>query len=322
VTLGIVASLNEGKGHDDALAAAAELRASGLDVPLVFIGAGETVDRERLEGRAEQLGLADLVTLTGALADRTALYSLIDIVAVTSRAEAFGRIPFEATAAGLPVIYADAGGVGEYMESGVSGIGYRPGDTHALADAIRALVQDAPRRMALVAAASETLGAPRRHDDFASSIWGALRGAVEDYSPSSTQVMTGWMAKGTLDSVRASEALAQDNNALRQDLDSRRLAWEVLHQELVTVHADHARVNLAYAELWREREELQKDHARVNLAYADLWRGREVLQKDYSMLQERNEAVRGERDRIVASRTWRYSQPLRRLGAALRGRRP
>jgi len=155
-TLGIVASLQPGKGHSDAIAAVAELRRSGLEIPLVLLGSGSPADIDRLAAFAQDNGVSDLMSFAGAVQDRAAVYATIDAVAVTSRSEAFGLVPFEASAAGLPVIYASAGGLLEYMRPGVTGLPYAPGDSHALAVAIRSLVGDQTLQHTLVANARET----------------------------------------------------------------------------------------------------------------------------------------------------------------------
>jgi glycosyltransferase involved in cell wall biosynthesis len=347
-TLGIVASLNKGKAHEDALAAVAELRAGGLDVPLVLAGAGVPADRDRLEIAAERLGVTDLVTFAGMVANREELYSLFDAVAVTSRSEAFGRVPFEATAAGVPVIYADAGGIGEYMTAGVNGIGYPAGDVTALADGIRSLQRNESLRTSLVAGARASLGDPRRVDLFARSLRAVLTDAVREYGQSPTRLMTRWLSAPTIDGERRCADLARAVEALTTVRDSLSAERAEQSRVLAELGGELSRVRDAFAGLWDERKALQDERERVNLAYAALWRDRAALQEEHDrlsfelaqmshshaeLLEDRIDADRAyaqllaERDaleldhrRVVDSRTWRYTRGLRGIRNVLRRR--
>ena len=119
------------KGFADAIDAA---RLAGL--PLVIAGDGPNADelRERAAG-------AD-IRFTGALppAELAALRSQAGAAIVASRfAEILPLAALEAMAAGLPLIAADTGGLSEAVPD--EGL-YRPGDSGALAERLRALWQD------------------------------------------------------------------------------------------------------------------------------------------------------------------------------------
>jgi glycosyltransferase involved in cell wall biosynthesis len=83
------------------------------------------------------------------------LYSLSDIYVHPARGEAFGRTVVEALASGLPVVCAAEGGPAEIVEHGVSGLHVAPGDTRALEDAVRRLVEDPELRARLALGARE-----------------------------------------------------------------------------------------------------------------------------------------------------------------------
>jgi glycosyltransferase involved in cell wall biosynthesis len=112
-----VGRLSEEKGVADLLAAVAEARAGGIEVTLRVAGTGP--DGARLHALADRLGLGDSVEFLGWVprAEVGALYAWADVFAgpsITSRTgwvEALGVVFIEASAAGLPVVTTDAGGM-------------------------------------------------------------------------------------------------------------------------------------------------------------------------------------------------------------------
>lgn len=72
-----------------------------------------------------------------------------------SRWEAFPMVCLEAMCLGAPVVAADAGGLGEIVEDGVSGVLFPAADLDALAGALERTLRDTGLRHALAAAAPE-----------------------------------------------------------------------------------------------------------------------------------------------------------------------
>jgi len=108
------------KGHADALALTARLRATGLDARLWMPGAREP-GRERyiaeLEAHAAHLGVAGVLAITPPTAAIVEAYAASDLVLQLSRKpEAFGRTVIEALAVGRPVLGWSHGGVGELLD--------------------------------------------------------------------------------------------------------------------------------------------------------------------------------------------------------------
>ena len=68
---------------------------------------------ERLEARAADLGVADRITMTGALADDDldAAYRAADLLVAPSRAESYGMAIADALARGIPVVASNVGGI-------------------------------------------------------------------------------------------------------------------------------------------------------------------------------------------------------------------
>jgi FkbM family methyltransferase len=172
-TVGVVGVIGAGKGQADAVRAIAVLRRAGLDVRLRLAGLGPRTAVASVSELAVSEGVADLVDIPG-WGVRADVYGSVDAVLVPSRAEAFGRVPFEATSAGVPIVYADAAGPSEYLRDGQTGLAYPPGDVDMLAAAIRRLHDDRSLGDALVAAARADLGNPERvvrRDREAARIW-------------------------------------------------------------------------------------------------------------------------------------------------------
>lgn len=59
-----------------------------------------------------------------------------------SRYEPFGIVALEATAAGAPLVASTAGGLGEVVVDGETGLSFSPGDVPGIARAVRALLAD------------------------------------------------------------------------------------------------------------------------------------------------------------------------------------
>jgi len=96
---------------------------------------------------AEDLGIADRCVFTGERTDVADLMKSMDVLVVPSLNEGFGRVIVEANAVGVPVVGADAAGIPEVIEEGVTGKLVPPKDPVAMATAVeRILADDAWRR--------------------------------------------------------------------------------------------------------------------------------------------------------------------------------
>lgn len=142
-----IGALTRGKGLDVLLRALARVSpAVALDV----VGRGPQEDEWR--ALSSSLGLDERVAFLGprhasALAS---LYREALAVVVPSRApETFGLVGVEAMSHGTPTIASVAGGIEEWLEDGVTGVGVVPGDDVALARAITGLASDADAARAM-----------------------------------------------------------------------------------------------------------------------------------------------------------------------------
>jgi glycosyltransferase involved in cell wall biosynthesis len=119
------------KGVDLLLDAVATL-SSARPCRLLIVGAGP--DETEFRQRCATLGLSDRVTFAGPMPAAEA-FRLGRALVLPSRAESFPYLVLEATAAGLPIVAADVGGIGEIV-SGTDTRLVRPNDVAALTAAI------------------------------------------------------------------------------------------------------------------------------------------------------------------------------------------
>jgi len=143
----IVASLDS-KGHDDLLAAAAEVTRAGVDLRVVAVGEGQW-GRPGIEKRARELGLAARVHLLGFRADVPRVLAGSDLFVLPTLSEGLSIAIMEAMAAGLPVVTTAVGGNAELVAEGITGSLVPPADPPALAAAMLALARDPARRRAM-----------------------------------------------------------------------------------------------------------------------------------------------------------------------------
>jgi glycosyltransferase involved in cell wall biosynthesis len=130
------ARLNAQKGHDALLEAI-------VAVPdALFLLAGDGPDRERLEARAAELGVAERVRFLGRREDVPQLLAACDVFALPSLYDGSSLAVLEAMAAGRAVVSSAIGGTAELIEDGETGLLVPPGDPAALATALRRLIGD------------------------------------------------------------------------------------------------------------------------------------------------------------------------------------
>ncbi len=93
--------------------------------------------------------LVDSVVLTGAVDDMTLYYAAADIAVCCSRIESAPRVIVEAMAFGLPIVTTPIFGIPELVDEHINALFYDPGDTAALAGAIRTLCLNPDQRQKL-----------------------------------------------------------------------------------------------------------------------------------------------------------------------------
>ncbi len=135
------------KRTDDLLTMLAGVRERGVDALLLLVGDGD--DRDRLEQRAHDLGLARSCLFLGYQEDVAPWYAICDAVVLTSAREGTPVTIIAALAAGRPVVAPKGGGGPDVVDEGETGFLVRPHDTHALAERLEILAGDPVRRRAM-----------------------------------------------------------------------------------------------------------------------------------------------------------------------------
>jgi glycosyltransferase involved in cell wall biosynthesis len=145
VRLGYVGRFDPVKGVDD-LGRALQRVPAGLPIRCEFRGPGGTPADRATRAALEQTLRGDPRVSFGdgvPTADVPALMASYDVLCCPSRClEGGPTVGLEALAAGTPVIAADAGGLAEVIQDGVSGRLVPPGDVGALAAAIEEIARN------------------------------------------------------------------------------------------------------------------------------------------------------------------------------------
>ena len=147
-------------------------------VRVVVAGAGSY--RHELERRVRALRLGRRVRFEGFVDERRLrrLYRTADVVVVPSLYEPFGLVAVEAMACRTPVVAANAGGLREIVEQGVTGLRFAPGNARSLAAALRRVLTDRDLATGLVDRAAAALAARPTWDEVADRTAGAYVSAI------------------------------------------------------------------------------------------------------------------------------------------------
>jgi glycogen(starch) synthase len=134
------------KGVDVLLDAHARLRAGGVDIPLVL--AGLPRGDFRIGDRSGVVVVTNVPHPAVVAAWRHAVVGVVPSLVP----EGFGLVAVECLAAGTPCVVSALGGLLDVVADGVEGLHVPPGDTEALACALRRLLEDERLRSRLGAA--------------------------------------------------------------------------------------------------------------------------------------------------------------------------
>ncbi|HKB02009.1 MAG TPA: exopolysaccharide biosynthesis GT4 family glycosyltransferase EpsE [Gemmataceae bacterium] len=173
--------LHPGKRHDLIIRAVGLLRKEGIDARLVV--AGEDADsgtgqfRRDLENLANELGVLDVVQLSGAMSEAGVRRELeaAHVFVLSSDTEALGIVLVEAMAMGVPVVTTAVGGTTELVRDGENGLAVKAGDPTAIASAVRQIVTDSVLASRFSAAGRATVEAGYGSDRSADTIVRALK---------------------------------------------------------------------------------------------------------------------------------------------------
>ncbi len=130
------------KGVQDLIAALPRIRRRHPGTRLLLAGTG--TQREFLTERVAAHRVRRSVDFLGHLPDArlAALLRSADAVVLPSRYEPFGIVALEAAAVGATLVASDAGGLGEVVLDGVTGVSFPAGDVRGIADAVTRALSD------------------------------------------------------------------------------------------------------------------------------------------------------------------------------------
>lgn len=153
-----VGRLEYEKGVHDAIAALPRIRRTHPGTTLTI--AGDGTQQDWLSEVARKHKVLKAVRFAGRL-DHDGLLAALhraDVAVLPSHYEPFGIAALEAAAAGIPLVTSNAGGLGEAVIDGETGLSVPPRDVAALAAAVRAALDDpaAAQRRAVAARARLT----------------------------------------------------------------------------------------------------------------------------------------------------------------------
>jgi glycosyltransferase involved in cell wall biosynthesis len=164
LTVGRIAASERYKGHDVMLEAWPSVLQRVPDAEYWIVGDGD--DRERLESRARDMGIAGSLRFAGSVSpeelavcyDRCSVFAMparTDLDPHAPRGEGFGIVFLEAMAHGKPVVGPRVGAPGEFIRSGEHGLLVDPADPREVADALVELLNDPARARRMGDAAKE-----------------------------------------------------------------------------------------------------------------------------------------------------------------------
>jgi glycosyltransferase involved in cell wall biosynthesis len=150
-----VGRLERYKQIDVLLRAMVKLSERFPEAQIDIIGRGS--DRKRLEGIAQEVGVADRTRFVGFVSDeeRDHLLASARVCVCPSTKEGWGLTVIEANALGTPVVATDAPGLRDSVEAGRTGFLLPDGDVDSFADRIGALLSDDELGCRMSAAALE-----------------------------------------------------------------------------------------------------------------------------------------------------------------------
>ncbi len=143
------------KGHRYLLQAVADLVHTHPPFRLIVFGDGYL--NNQLRAQSASLGLGDVVQFAGFCDDLDKYIGCFDLFVHPALAEGLGVAALKAAAAGVAVVGFDAGGLGEAVEHGKTGLLVPPQDVDKLRDAIAKLIDDDDLRLRLGAAGKERM---------------------------------------------------------------------------------------------------------------------------------------------------------------------
>lgn len=153
VAIGLVGQVTENKGHRE-FVEAAKIVASRCPEARFFVIGDDSLSIGKnflaeLRQNVTASGLDERVFFVGYRSDVPDVMAGLDIVAVPSWQESFGRVVVEALASRRPVVASNTGGIPEIVQDGVTGFLVPPKDCEQLAERLLRLCTDRNLRVTM-----------------------------------------------------------------------------------------------------------------------------------------------------------------------------
>lgn len=155
VTVGMVARLEEQKGHHILIAAAHEVIREMPNVRFVIVGDGHL--REGLERQRNQLGLQGKVVFTGILRDIPGVLATLDLIVFSSLWEGLPVALLEAMSMKKPIVSTAVGGIPNVIITGQNGLLVDKDNVMDLAQGIIKVLKDQSLAEQMAEAARKTI---------------------------------------------------------------------------------------------------------------------------------------------------------------------
>jgi len=138
--VGIVAALEDSKGHTDLIRASRILREQAPKIKVIVVGKGPL--EIKLDKQARQMGVDDIVFFLGFRKDIPRLLASLDLFVLSSHHEGLGTSLLDAMASRLPIVATQTGGIPDVVIHGETGLLVPPHNPEALAQSILMLYCD------------------------------------------------------------------------------------------------------------------------------------------------------------------------------------
>lgn len=140
--VGICGAIQEAKGHEVFIKAAAELSQKSPNSHFVIIGEGLPAYVRHITEQANKSGLEGKLHFTGWRPDIPEIFRELEIIVIASKHEAFGLTAIEGMATGKPIVATRCGGPEEVIEHGKTGFLVEQGNYTELAQRVLVLLEN------------------------------------------------------------------------------------------------------------------------------------------------------------------------------------
>lgn len=256
--LGIFGAINPTKGQETAIRAVRDLVRQSYHVELLLAGHANPRYLAALKSRIREEGLEEHVSIPGFLEEPLSVMAATDIVVVTSRREAFGRVAVEAALLNKPVVVPDSGGIVEAVEEGVTGLTYPTGDASALANRLEKLLNDPELRQRLGEQARQLAHRRFTRESFGGKLYSAILSASDDAPPFPPQLIP--LLPVLISNLKGS--VAELNHGVRGEREASQRYVLQLEEEIGALHRQQSEVNAYVTHLEAEIAAQQQEAER------------------------------------------------------------